>query len=302
MAKRLFPSQEVEEDDYLADILTDKSIAFIQANKDQPFFLTLSHYAVHIPLQAREALIQKYNDKSKPDHGVNNPIYAAMVEHVDESVGRMMQELKELGLDDNTLVVFFSDNGGLSERFDRADGVVATTNAPLRDEKGTLYEGGIRVPMMVRWPGTITAGVDAEVNASSVDLYPTFLDAAGIQPAQGQMLDGISLMPAFRQESTIDRPIFFHYPHYHHSTPAGAVRLGEFKLIEFYDGSPVELYNLAEDLGEKINLAEENPEKVSELQALLASWRESAAADMPVENPEFDANRRYEWGRHPDRP
>ncbi len=301
LENKLFPPQEVEPDDYLTEVLTDKSLAFIEANREKPFLLTLSHFAVHIPLEAREALIQKYRDKPKPDDGVNNPIYAAMMEHVDNSVGRVLEKLDEPALAENTVVVFYSDNGGLVERFDKADGVVVTTNAPLRNEKGSLYEGGIRVPLIVRWPSHIAGGTTSKAVMSSVDLYPTFLDLAGIKAPAGRSLDGISLLPVLEGEaSSTDRPIFFHYPHYHHSVPAGAVRQGDYKLIEFYDSGQVALYNLAEDIGETNNLASEMPKRVAQLKALLADWRESVGAEMPVANPDFDPERRGEWGQHPD--
>ena len=301
LENRLSPPQEVTPEDYLTDVLTDKSLDFIETHKDRPFFLMLSHYAVHIPLHAKEALIQKYESKPKPDEGINNPIYAAMIEHVDESVGRILDGLDERGLGENTLVVFFSDNGGLRERFDQADGVIVSTNAPLRDEKGTLYEGGIRVPMIVRWPGVVAAGSTSEEIVSSVDLYPTFLAAAGTQTPTDLTLDGINIMPALQGEAQSDRPIFFHYPHYHHSTPAGAVRMGDYKLVEFFGDDRIELYNLANDIGESVNLEQELPEKTIELRQMLHTWQQSVSAEMPVLNPDFDESRRQEWGRHPDR-
>ena len=301
MANRLKPPQEVAPEAYLADILTQRSLEFMEANRDTSFFLMLSHYAVHIPLHAKDSLIQKYENKPKPRVGINHPVYAAMIEHVDESVGRILGGLKDLGLDDNTLVVFFSDNGGLRQSFNKTSDVV-TTNAPLRDEKGTLYEGGIRVPMIVRWPGVVSGGGVSEEVVSSIDLYPTFLEAAGAQSPPDWTLDGVSLLPALRQEQTLpERPLFFHYPHYHHSSPAGAVRQGDYKLIEFFDEDRVELYNISEDISETTNLAEQEPQKTAELRQLLESWRETVSAELPVPNPDFDEQRRHEWGRHPDR-
>lgn len=303
MQDRLIPKPEdVEPDDYLAEILTDRSLAFLEENQDQPFFLFLSHFAVHIPLHAREALIEKYENKEKPDTGVNHPVYAAMIEHVDRSVGRILDKLEELELAENTLVVFYSDNGGLRERFDRADGVVVTTNAPLRDEKGTTYEGGIRVPLIVRWPGVVEPGSVSEEIVSSVDFLPTLADAAETEAPQDRPIDGRSIVPALTQaREDTSRTIYWHYPHYHHGVPSGAIRQGPYKLIEFFDDGHVELFNLEEDIGEQNNLAGEMPEKARALQQDLAAWRESVGADMPVENPGFDPERRYEWGTHPHR-
>ena len=301
LADNFTPPQEVEPDDYYAEVITDHGLAFMEAHRDQPFFLTLSHYAVHIPLEARQELIDKYENKEKPAEGVNNPIYAAMVEHVDQSVGRVLDTLDELELSQNTVVVFYSDNGGLSERYDKADGVVMTTNAPLREEKGGLWEGGIRVPLLVRWPGVVAPGGTSDALLSSVDLFPTFIDLAGGTMPEGQTFDGISMVPVLRGAvPDAERTLFFHYPHYHHTVPAGAIRQGDFKLLEFFDDGHTELYNLREDIGEAHDLAEEMPEKAAAMQTLLAEWRDEVGAAMPVANPDFDEARRNEWGRHPD--
>jgi len=290
------PKTPVEEGAYLAETLTDHAEQFIETNKDRPFFLFLSHYAVHIPLDARRELIEKYEKKPKPDTGVNHPVYAAMVEHVDRSVGRILETLSACGLDERTLVVFFSDNGGLRQRFD-GDGPVVTTNAPLRDEKGTLYEGGIREPLIVRWPGVVTPGSVCRAPVSSVDFYPTWLEAAGAQRDAGHVLDGVSLTPLLAQRGKPDRDaLFWHYPHYHHSTPASAVRQGDWKLLEFFEDGHLELYNLRKDLGETRNRAEEMPRKAEELQQKLASWRKTVNAAMPTPNPDYDPARQHEWG------
>ena len=301
LAEKLTPPQDVAPDDYFAEVITDHGLAFMEAHRDQPFFLTLSHYAVHIPLEARQALIEKYENKEKPAEGVNHPIYAAMVEHVDQSVGRVLDALDELGLSQSTVVVFYSDNGGLSERYDKADGVVMTTNAPLREEKGGLYEGGIRVPLLVRWPGVVAPGTISDALVTSVDLFPTFVDVAGGTMPEGQTVDGSSMVPVLRGAAPdAERALFFHYPHYHHTVPAGAIRQGDFKLIEFFDDGRTELYNLREDIGEAHDLADDLPEKTAVMQTLLAEWREQVGAAMPVANPDFDEARRSEWGRHPD--
>lgn len=290
------PATPVEEGAYLAEALTDHAQRFIETNRDRPFFLFLSHYAVHIPLEARRELIEKYQNKPKPTTGVNHPVYAAMVEHVDRSVGRVLETLRASGLDERTLVVFFSDNGGLRQRFD-GDGPIVTTNAPLRDEKGTLYEGGIREPLIVRWPGVVKPGAVCRAPVSSVDLYPTWLEAAGAQPDPGHVLDGVSLVPLLAQRGKPERDtLFWHYPHYHHSTPAGAVRQGDWKLIEFFEDGRLELYNLRKDLGETRNRAEEMPRKAKELHQKLAAWRDAVNAAMPTPNPDYDPARQHEWG------
>ncbi len=277
-------------------VLTDFSIDFIEQNKDKPFVLYLSHYAVHVPLKAPEKLIEKYKNKPKPPTGVNNPIYAAMIEHLDTGIGRILRKLDELNLSDNTVVIFFSDNGGLYKLY-TGGGAAVTTNAPLRDEKATLYEGGIRVPLIVRWPGVVKPGSKCNVPVTSVDWYPTFLEIAGAKPVQNQVLDGKSIIPLLKQTDMFKRDaIFWHYPHYHHSTPAGAVRAGEWKLIEFYDDGRLELYNLKDDIAEAHNLAKKMPQKAKQLQQTLAAWRKSVKADMPTPNPDYDPARAHEWG------
>ena len=296
-ANKSVPDMKLGKDDYLSEVLTDKSEKFMEENKDKPFFLYLSHFAVHIPLEARKELIEKYEKKPKPPTGVNNPIYAAMIEHVDRSVGRVLKKLDELKLAERTVVVFFSDNGGLRQHFQKT-GPIVTTNAPLRDEKGTLYEGGIREPLIVRWPGVVRPQTTCDVPVTSVDLYPTFLDVAGTRGSWTHALDGESIVPLLRQEGKLKREaIYWHYPHYHHSTPAGAIRQGDWKLIEFYDDGRVELYNLKEDLSEKNNLADKMPKVASRLKRSLAGWRKSVKADMPKPNPDYDPARAHEWGR-----
>jgi len=292
---RTTPKVEVEQGAYLADFLTDQTIQFIKDNKDGPFFVQLSHYAVHIPLEAKPGQVKKYTDKPKPETGVNNPIYAAMVAHVDQSVGKIMQALQEFELAKNTVVVFTSDNGGLRERYDGGD--IVSTNAPLRDEKGTLYEGGIRVPLIVRWPGVAKRGTVCAEPTISVDFYPTFLEIAGTEKPKGHTLDGKSLVPLLNNpNSQLDREaIYFHYPHYHHSRPAGVIRTRDWKLVEFFEHGDLELYNLKDDLSETTNLAEKNSEKAKELQGKLIAWRNSVGALLPTKNPEYDAERAHEW-------
>lgn len=280
---------------------TDSAIEFIEANRDRPFFLHLSHHTVHIPLEAPVDLVAKYEKKPKPAEGVNNPVYAAMVEHADRNVGRVLATLDELNLSGNTMVIFFSDNGGLRQMY-TGEGPIVTTNVPLRDEKGALYEGGIRVPLIVRWPGVVRSGSTCETPVTSVDFYPTLLETCGAEKPAGQMLDGESLIPLLRQKGTFeDRAIYWHYPHYHHSTPAGAIREGDWKLIEFFENGITQLFNLQDDPGEQTDLSAVFPRKAFELETKLALWRRSVGAAMPQPNPDFDPARRSEWGRHPNR-
>ena len=267
----------------------------MEENRERPFFLTVSHYAVHIPVEGVAVRVAKYKEKNKPAEGVNHPIYAAMVEDLDTSVGRILDKIDSLKIAPRTIVIFTSDNGGLQKIYTGV-GETVSTNAPLRDEKGTLYEGGIRVPLIVRWPGVTTAGRTIDAPATTADLLPTFCAMAGVanpkQPVDGASLAGI----IGGEEKTLGREaIFFHYPHYHHSIPGGAIRQGDWKLIEFFGVDRVELYNLRTDLGEKHNVAAQHPERVKRLQRALADWRTQTGARMPTPNPKADVARAAEW-------
>jgi uncharacterized sulfatase len=255
---------------------------------------------VHIRLEAPQELIDKYKNKPKPATGVNNPTYAAMVEHLDNSIGRIIEKLDELNLAKKTIVIFFSDNGGLYQAYGgyRGKRQIVSTNEPLRGEKGTLYEGGIREPLIVRWPGVVKPGTTCSAPVSSVDFYPFFLEMAGAAGDPNHILDGESILPLLKQTGTLERDaIYWHYPHYHHSTPAGAIRQGNWKLIEFYEDSRLELYNLKRDIAENHNLATKMPQKAAQLRQKLAAWRKSVDAKMPTPNPDFDPARAHEWGR-----
>ena len=287
------------------DLLTDMSLWFIEQNRDRPFFLTLSHYAVHIPVETTSTSHQKYfnKPKPKPEPGkpdINNPYYAGMIEDMDRHIGRVLDKLEELGLADNTVVVFTSDNGGLRTLFSSifsGDGERISSNAPLRDEKGTLYEGGIRVPMIVRWPGKVQPNSVCSEPATTVDLLPTFCQIADV-PLPNQKLDGLSLVPLLNSPDTslARDAIYFHYPHYHHSRPSGAIREGDMKLIEFFDDGSLELYDLRNDIGESNNLAPKMPDRTAAMQKKLADWRKATSAKMPTLNPDFNPDRRTEWG------
>jgi len=290
--------------EYLTDRLTDEAIKFIEVNKDRPFFLYLPHHAVHTPIQAKAEIIEKYK-KKEPGTGHNNPTYAAMIESADQSVGRVMDELDELGLTDNTVVFFFSDNGGHANY---------TSMVPLRGSKGMLYEGGIRVPLTIRWPGEASKGGVCDVPVIGIDFYPTILEIVGVPKPSGYILDGqsiVGLLNPVRSKTSISngvnttdpkfkkRAIFWHFPAYlepynerqrpWRTTPAGAVRQGNWKLIEFFEDGKVELYNLKDDIGEKNNLARTMPAKAKELHRLLVEWRKSVKAPVPMEkNPLYD--------------
>jgi len=285
------------------DQLTDQTLWFIRQHRQQPFFVTLSHHAVHIPLESTPAALEKYRRKPKPAEGVNHPVYAAMIDDLDRSVGRIVAMLDELKLAEKTLLVVTSDNGGLRKIY-TGIGEVVSTNAPLRDEKGTLYEGGIRVPLIVRWPGVVEPGTVCREPTTTADLLPTFCQAAAAK-LPDQPIDGSSLVPLLRDPKTPLRrqAIYFHYPHYHHSRPAGAIRAGKWKLIEFFDGTPPELYNLEDDVGETTNRAAELPELAEQLHGRLAGWRHDVGARMPKPNPKYDAARAQEWwGRRTNKP
>ncbi|MBW3596784.1 MAG: sulfatase, partial [Planctomycetes bacterium] len=280
----------------MADFLTDKAIGFIESHREEPFVLQVSHAAVHIRLSTTPELLEKYQAK-KPAPGYPSlPEYAGLLEELDASVGRIVAAVDRLGLGEKTLILFVSDNGGLEHE---QNGRVVTSNDPLRGEKGTLYEGGIRVPAIARWPGVIPAGAESAISAITTDLYPTLLALAEVSPPPDQPLDGVSIAPVLRDPAaTLDRDsLYWHLPHYHHSTPAGAIRRGDWKLIDFFEDGRRELYHLADDPGEQRNLASQEPEKAKELQSALAAWREEVGARMPAPNPNFDPERAGELAR-----
>jgi arylsulfatase A-like enzyme len=285
--------EDGNEGDYLTDHLTVKAEKFIEHNKDRPFFLYFPHYALHGPVQAKKDLIAKYQAKAKANQEQKNPVYAAMVESVDDSVGRIMKKLEERKIADRTIVIFMSDNGGVS--FPGRTSPPATSNAPLRSGKGYLYEGGIREPLIIKWPATVTPGSVCQVPVSSVDFFPTILEMAGGKTDAKQILDGVSLVSLLKQSGPCQREaVYWHYPHYHGygGKPSGAIRKGDFKLIEFYEDGKLELYNLNDDLGEKVDLAAKMPDKAKELHQMLKDWRKSVNAQMPTPNPDFQLHQK----------
>ena len=281
--------------DYLADFLTDRAVDFVRRHKDEPFFLYLPHFAVHGPHQAKPDLIAMFKDKP-PVGGHHDPAYAAMIYSVDESVGRILAVLDELKLADNTLVIFSSDNGGVGgyarEGIKKLNAI--TDNAPLRGGKAMLYEGGIRVPYIFRWPGKIAPGSVCDEPVNSVDLYPTLLKLAGAKPPANYILDGTSYLNMLtnRSQSVPLRPaIYWHYPGYAQTgagswltTPVSVIRDGDWKLLEFFEDHRVELYNLRQDLSETNNLARSQPAKANELLTKLIKWQQEIHAPMPTIN------------------
>jgi uncharacterized sulfatase len=277
-----------------SDLLADRAIDFIERRRDRPFFLYICPNAVHIPLDTTPELRAKYEAKPKVEGYSCHPLYAGLLEELDACVGRALDALERHGLAGRTIVVFTSDNGGLEREM---GGWPGTLNRPLRSEKGTLYEGGLRVPMIVRWPGVVKPGGLSSRPAISTDLFPTLLEATGVALPADRPIDGVSLVPLWRDPAAAwERDaLFWHYPHYHHSRPSGAVRAGDWKAIEFFDTDEVELYHLKDDVGESRNLAAQEPERARALREAMARWRRSVAAQMPRENPAYDAARADEW-------
>lgn len=294
---RFMPGLErAPEGEYLPDRLTTEAERFIEQHKDRPFFLYLPHYSVHIPMKAKPELIAKYQALPRPAHGQNNPVYAAMVESMDESIGRLTRKLEQLGLADDTVFIFTADNGGLSVR--EGPDTPATDNAPLRAGKGYLYEGGLRVPLLVAWPQRIKAGSVNRTPVYSADLFATALEVAGVKNTTG--VDGLSLLPLLIGRGPFKRDaLYWHYPHYsnqsidggHFDQPGAAIRQGDFKLIEFYQDDHVELYDLKRDLGERNDLAGSRPQVAARLRQKLATWRQSVNAQMMTHNPDYRAGR-----------
>jgi arylsulfatase A-like enzyme len=335
--------------DYLTDRLTDEALKFIESNRNKPFFLYLSHFAVHDPIEGRPDLVEKYKKikdnkpiqagppfilegnpddqlpltREKLDLLIQQPAYrehkilpnrtvkikqhqdnvefAGMVESMDESLGRVISKLKELDLTENTIIVFFSDNGGMSaanfgwpERVvpdDKLDVAYSTSNLPLRGAKGWLYEGGIRVPMIIKWPGNGDEGTICDIPVISTDFFPSLLDMAGLPLQSENHPDGKSLVPLLKGNMQLDRKgIFWHFPHYSNhgmQSPGGAVRYGDYKLLEYFENNTVQLFNLKEDIGEQNDLSDALPDKTAELRKMLNDWRQEVSAEMMPPNPEY---------------
>ncbi len=288
---RFMPGLEkAPEGEYLTDRLTAEAEKFLVANRDRPFFLYLPHYAVHIPMKARADLIAKY--KPGPPGQQGNPIYAAMIESVDQGVGRILGKLDELKLSERTLVVFTSDNGGLCVL--EGPNTPPTINSPLREGKGYLYEGGLRVPLLMRWPASRgrqppESGRNSEP-VMSIDLFPTILEVCGVKSEA--KVDGLSLVPLLKGEPLKREALFWHYPHYSNQggKPGTAVRAGDLKLIEFAEDGRCELYDVKKDRGESRNLSADRPQVVKELREKINAWRKEVDAQMMKPNPSYVPN------------
>ena len=271
-----------ENGDYLTERLTSEAVKLMKQWKDQPFFMHLSYYAVHTPIQPKPELLKKYEALVKPSSRHSHPGYAAMVESVDQSLGKLRQHLVDLNIDDRTVIFLTSDNGGVIGRI--------TDNFPLRSGKSNLYEGGVRVPTMIQWPGKSQSGTTCSEPVITVDFYPTILEIAGVpgDTAHNEDVDGLSLAPLLQDPAgKLNREaIYWHYPHYQAATPYGAVRSGPWRLIEFYEDMRIELYNLEDDIGETNDLSEKLPAQAAKLLRMLQSWRKEVGAQMPtrVEN------------------
>jgi len=291
------PPPNPKDDPKTTDRIANEAVRFIDANADRAFFAYLPFLAVHIPIGARQDLVEKYRRKPAPPEAwgterqskvrlvQSNPVYAAMLEQLDSAIGRVLDALERHHLAERTIVVFMSDNGGVST----AEGH-PTSNLPLRGGKGWPYEGGIREPFFIYAPGVTRPGSLCDTPVTSTDFYPTLLELAGLPLNPQQHRDGMSLLPLLQGGKLQRGPLFWHYPHYGNQggTPCGAVREGDWKLIEWYEDGSLELFNLRDDLGEKNNLASAKPDKAKELQARLAAWRKSVNALMPTPNPDFD--------------
>jgi arylsulfatase A-like enzyme len=285
---RTLPGLENAPDgEYLADRLTTEAEKFIEANHRRPFLLYLPHYSVHTPIMAKADRIARYEAAGKPPGLQNNSRYAAMIESMDDSIGRILGKLESLGLSANTVVVFTSDNGGLAT----AEGphTPATNNGPLREGKGYLYEGGIRVPLLVKWPAEIKPATTCMTPTSSIDLFPTIADICELK--RSHPVDGVSWKPLLKQTAPLGRDVlYWHYPHYspQGGKPGGAIRQNDFKLIEFYEQGRRELYNVVKDVSESTNLIDQDPQRAEQLSVKLAAWRQAVNAQMPQPNRQYE--------------
>ncbi|MEM9674870.1 MAG: sulfatase [Bacteroidota bacterium] len=281
-------------EEYLTDRLTDEAIQFLEENQEKPFFLYLPYYTVHTPIIGKPELIKRFETKVTVN-GQDNPVYAAMIASLDENVGRLLEALDQLNLKNKTIVVLTSDNGGIRD---------ISYQDPLRAGKGSYYEGGIRVPLIIRWPEQVAPQTTCITPVSNLDFYPTFQDILNIQTTEQQPQDGISILPLLKGKDIAERPLFWHFPIYlqaynpkedagrdplFRTRPGSVVRLGEWKLHHYYEDDSLELYNLAKDFGETTNVAGDYPEVKEKLYQLLSEWLRSHRADLSfLQNSEYD--------------
>ena len=280
-----------EPGEYLTDRLTDEAIGVLDRAGDRPFFLYLAYHTVHTPIEGKPEVVQRYAKNVKPGMQHVNAGYAAMVHSLDENVGRVLAKLDAMGAAGSTVVFLTSDNGGFVNNF---HGTKVTDNTPLRSGKGSLYEGGTRVPLMVHWPGVTTAGATCTEPVVTMDFYPTILEMAGLEgdAAHHADVDGLSLVPVLKDPGAkLKRDtLYWHYPHYYPTTtPVSSLRQGDWKLLEYHEDAHVELYNLGDDLGEQNDLAAGMPDRADKLREQLHAWRKAMDAQMPKPNP----NRRH---------
>lgn len=278
------PWQDAEDDAHNVDTITNLALDFMERNQNTPFFLLVSHNTIHDPLKEKSEIIAKYKSLSESDKPENHPVIAAMIERLDDSSGKIITKIGELGIEKNTIIIFFSDNGGKHSY---------AAQTPLRAGKGWLYEGGIREPLIVKWKDRIATGSVSGSMVSSVDFLPTFLEMCNIKNLPSN-IDGKSMVPVLKNpDAKIHNALFWHYPHYHFGSgmkPAGAVRSGNYKLIEWYEPflleneNAWELFDLENDISETRNLADSLPEKTEELKQLLHNWRNNVGAQMPTAN------------------
>jgi arylsulfatase A len=278
------------DDAHHVESITQRSLKFLEENKDKPFFLYMSHHVVHRPLIETPELIEKYASKPDSDNPVNNPIMGAMVERMDNGIGRVLDKLDELGLTGNTVVIYYSDNGGLK---------LLQSQDPLRGGKAMVFEGGIRVPFCVRWPGVIEPGSKSSIPVISDDFFPTILEIVGIKPGM-EGRDGKSMVSILKGDNSLERDaLYWHYPHYHHLgfKPSGAIRVGDYKLIEWFEESiwglpnQISLYNISDDISESKDLSYEMPELAAKMREQLHRWRRSVNAQEMTRNPFYDPDR-----------
>lgn len=304
---------EGKDGDYLTDRLTDESVKLIKANKGKPFYLEYWSYAPHTPIQAPAELVKKYEEKAKrlgldPKAGLvpgeffpilnkqhqrvvrrtvqSDPTYAAMIENLDTNIGRLLKAIEETGQADNTIVIFSSDNGGLSTAESSP-----TSNLPLRDGKGWMYDGAIREPLIVKWPGVVKADSTTDVPVITPDFLPTLTEVVGGKLPEDATLDGVSFVPVLKGADHLDREaMYWHYPHYGNQggTPGAAIRVGDWKLIQFFEDNHTELYNLKSDPGEHRDLSKEQPDRVRAMQTKLIDWQQRVAAKIPQRNPDYE--------------
>ncbi len=271
--------------EYITDRLGMEAVRFIRAHAERPFFLYLPHFAVHTPIQAKKPMIDRYQARIREGMHHTNAAYAAMIDSLDQTVGRIRETLKELDIADRTIIIFTSDNGGR---------IPTTSNTPLRAGKGSCYEGGVRVPLLIHWPGVTKPDSKCVTPVITMDLFPSVLEMTGVANNEEVNLDGVSLSPLLKQSGALaDRALYWHYPHYQHyqqegARPYAAIRRDDHRLIEFFDDHRVELYNLRDDPGERSNVAISSPELAKSLQDELHAWLRAVDAQIPTPNPNYD--------------